>query len=55
MTKKLRLCPFCGGHAVIYKEKGGYLVACNVCGNRTIRYKYMKSAVNAWNCRCNYD
>ena len=51
MTEKLKLCPFCGGHAVMYKEGYGYLVACNVCGNRTILYNDVKNAVKVWNRR----
>lgn len=31
---ELRLCPFCGGEAVVYKENGDEMVsiACSECG-----------------------
>lgn len=51
MNKKLKLCPFCGGHAMIFKEEYGYIVACNVCGNKTIWYYDKRNAVKVWNKR----
>lgn len=49
---ELKPCPFCGGHARIFRVNCFYYEAqCNVCGNRTAPYKYPETAIAAWNRR----
>ena len=51
MSEPLKLCPYCGGHALIYRSEEGYLVRCGKCGNGTIWYHSPHYAVAAWNKR----
>ncbi len=52
--KKLKLCPFCGHHARIFKDSyGRYNIQCNICGNGTITYNKLECAVAAWERRKN--
>ena len=52
----LRPCPFCGGEAELYEDKGGYSVDCRVCGAAVGYFgkglPYAKgAAIGTWNQR----
>lgn len=56
MPNKLKLCPFCGGEAILQKGiDGRYFVECNITKShcsvipKTWAYKTKKEAINAWN------
>ena len=51
MSEPLKLCPFCGGHAILYREDKMYTVRCNKCCNGTIMYNAPQNAISAWNRR----
>lgn len=54
MTELLRLCPFCGGNAQLYRGiKSGYRVSCTNldCRNTTLRIRYKDDAIRRWNRR----
>ena len=57
---KLKICPFCGGEAKVFKHKKAmasfgtlfsYEVECAYCFCRTGLYPSEEKAVNAWNRR----
>ena len=54
MTELLRLCPFCGGTAQLYRGiKSGYRVQCTNldCRNSTMRVLHKDDAIRKWNRR----
>lgn len=54
MKVELKLCPFCGCSAGLYKSYDGcYAVQCNVCGNRTLCQRDKDDAIKLWNRRRN--
>lgn len=53
-NEKLKLCPFCGGEAVMHKVGTVYTVECLDCGGSL--FKNTKAeAIAAWNKRTNPD
>ena len=56
---ELKLCPFCGGRAVLRHDSSGYYVKCNngMCKvmPTTWYYDEENEAINAWNRRVNDD
>lgn len=58
MTELLRLCPFCGGVAQLYRGiKSGYRVQCTNldCRTSTSRVRYKDDAIRRWNRRTMTD
>lgn len=62
MAEKLKPCPFCGGEAEVFEEKGGEVVsiACSKCGCGTAYMsgassteKKIEIATQDWNRRAN--
>ena len=53
MIDKLKPCPFCGGEAKFFEDKGYqiYSVTCTECDAGTNAYGIEQDAIDAWNSR----
>ena len=53
MSDKLKPCPFCGGEAKFFEDKGYqiYSVTCTECDAGTNAYGIEQDAIDAWNSR----
>ena len=51
-SRKLKLCPFCGGTAKVHQAYDSkYAAECASCGARTRFFDSRSAAANAWNNR----
>lgn len=50
MAEKLKLCPFCGGEAMLLGTTIHWVV-CSKCSVETYGYHDIEGAIDAWNSR----
>lgn len=58
MTETLKLCPFCGGKAHYYYERGNDSIVCEECGAKLTYFDFGDAhdeLVKAWNTRQTED
>lgn len=55
MNEELKRCPFCGGKVTLddYTSEKTFMVFCNVCKSRTMRFTSKEIAMAIWNNRVN--
>ena len=55
--EKLKPCPFCGGKAILYKQRASTLfsethtIGCSKCGISTFEKRTKKQVITLWNRR----
>ena len=50
--EELKLCPFCGGKALIHTYfDEGYVIECNHCDAKSAGKESIEEAIEAWNTR----